>query len=438
MRAEVINPLRMSMKQYKYCPNYAYAAMVFSTTAGSVLASGFDLPDQDAFAVGRGLAVTATADNPSAIFYNPAGLTQLPGNNFEAGFYGISLEPEYKNPETGTTYGNQQPLSGVPQLFYSYGNAKHDFSLGLGFYAPSGLSMSWPSDTGFRTTGTQASLAEYAINPVVAYKICDSLSIGAGISANYANLDLREGILWPGQPYDQFRFQGDGWGVSGNFGVLWQPLQQLSFGAAMQTGAKMNLNGYTTAYNTVATPLPTSPYYYPAFAARTDAQMDFQFPLKVEGGISYRPTPKWNIEVDADYIDWQSTGTETIQQASDLASLYPKNIPIAFDWQSSWYYELGVTRYFDCGWHVSAGYIFNENSEPSSHYLPVVADEDRHFFSAGVGYKGRRFDFDVAYQFGYGPDRTVTGSAPSSSGQTADGTYSFISHAVAVSVGYHF
>ena len=69
MRAEVINPLRMSMKQYKYCPNYAYAAMVFSTTAGSVLASGFDLPDQDAFAVGRGLAVTATADNPDHWFH---------------------------------------------------------------------------------------------------------------------------------------------------------------------------------------------------------------------------------------------------------------------------------------------------------------------------------------------------------------------------------
>ena len=100
--------------------------------------------------------------------------------------------------------------------------------------------------------------------------------------------------------------------------------------------------------------------------------------------------------------------------------------------------QLGVTRYFDNGWHVSAGYIFNQNSVPSAHYNPLVADEDRHFFSVGVGRKGKQFDFDVAYQFGYGPDRTVSGSAPSAGGQTADGTYSFISHAVSVSVGWHF
>jgi len=427
-----------SMNRDKRCPKIGIAAAILSTLGGSALASGFDLPDVDAFAIGRGLAVTATADNPSAVFYNPAGLTQLTGNNFRAGFYGISLEPEYKNPETGATYGNRDPWNTLPQFFYSYGSAEHGYSVGLGVYSPSGMSASWPDNTGFRTTGTQGSLEQLAINPVVAYKLLDSLSVGAGLSANYANLDLRQGILWPGQPYDQFRFQGDGWGMSGNLGILWQPIKQLSFGAALQTGTKINLSGYTTAYNTVATPLPTAPYYYPAFSTRTDAQADFQFPLKAEGGVSYRPTPKWNIEFDADYIDWDSEGTVNIQQAEGFAPLIPKDVPLALDWESSWYYELGVTRYFDSGWHVSGGYIFNENSVPSSHYNPLVADEDRHFFSVGVGWKGKRFDFDVAYQFGWGPDRTVTGSAPSAAGQTADGTYSFQSQAVAVSVGYHF
>jgi long-chain fatty acid transport protein len=426
------------MNQHKHCPKLGYAAAVFSALSGSVYASGFDLPDQDAFAVGRGLAVTATADDPSAIFYNPAGLTQLTGNNIRAGAYAIDLQPQYKNPTTGATYGNRDPFGGIPQLFYSYSNADHGYSLGLGVYAPAGLSSSWPANTGFRTEGTQGSVAQYAINPVVAYKLCDSLSIGAGLSANYANVDLRQGILWPGQPVDQFRFQGDGWSMAGNFGILWQPITQLSFGAALQTGTKTDLKGYTTAYNDVATPLPTAPYYYPTFSKKTGATADFQFPLKAEGGISYRPTPKWNVEFDADYIDWDSEGTVNIQQSSAFPPLFPRDVPLALDWQSSWYYELGVTRYFDCGWHVSAGYIFNENTVPSAHYNPIVADEDRHFFSAGIGWKGKQFDFDIAYQFGYGPDHTVTGSAPSAAGQTADGTYSFISNAVAVSVGWHF
>jgi len=403
------------------------------------MATGFDLPDQDAFAIGRGLAVVASPENnASAIFYNPAGLTQLPGNNLRAGFYGIALEPEYKNPNTGQTFENQNKLGGIPQLFYSYGTDNHGLSFGLGIYAPSGLGVRWPDNTGFRTDGTKGSLEQIAINPVVAVKLLDSLSVGAGLSANYANLDLRQGLLWPGQPFDQFRFQGDGWGLSGNLGLLWQPVEKWSFGLSMQTGTKIDLKGYTTAYNTVGTPLPTPPYYYPAFSNKTGAQADFQFPLKVEGGVSFRPTPKWNIEVDADYIDWDSMGTVNIQQSSAFPPLLPQDIPVALQWQSSWYYELGVTRYLDNGWHVSAGYIFNQNSVPSSHYNPIVADEDRHFFSVGLGRKGKRFDFDIAYQFGFGPDRTVTGSAPSATGQTADGTYSYLSNAVAISVGYHF
>src|SRR5439155_10168116 len=73
-----------------------------------------------------------------------------------------------------------------------------------------------------------------------------------------------------------------------------------------------------------------------------------------------------------------------------------------------------------------------------ANYTPLVADLDRHFFSIGTGFKGERFNFDVAYQFGYGPPRTVTGSASSAARQTADGRYEFISHAIALTLGWHF
>jgi long-chain fatty acid transport protein len=112
------------------------------------------------------------------------------------------------------------------------------------------------------------------------------------------------------------------------------------------------------------------------------------------------------------------------------------------NWQPSWIYEFGVTRYFDNGWHVSAGYVYSENSVPDANYTPLAADLDRHFFSVGTGFKGKTFNFDVAYQFGYGPTRTVTGSEPSTAGhiagQTADGNYGFSSHAVMLTVGMHF
>jgi hypothetical protein len=64
-------------------------------------------------------------------------------------------------------------------------------------------------------------------------------------------------------------------------------------------------------------------------------------------------------------------------------------------------------------------------------------------FSVGTGGKGKNFNFDVADQSGHGPPHTVTGSTSSSppgltSGQTADGKHDFISHAMPMSVGWHF
>ena len=81
-------------------------------------------------------------------------------------------------------------------------------------------------------------------------------------------------------------------------------------------------------------------------------------------------------------------------------------------------------------------FVATADNPSAIYYNP--ADLDRHFLSVGFGHKGERFDFDVAYQFGYGPDRRVSGSAPSATGQTADGTYNFISHALSVSVSWHF
>jgi long-chain fatty acid transport protein len=218
--------------------------------------------------------------------------------------------------------------------------------------------------------------------------------------------------------------------VGYNLGLLWQPIDQISIGATFRSSTTITLAGQTDAEM-----LPHLPLTYRA------AQADFTFPLTAVFGISYRPTPQWNLEFDADYTDWSSFGTITIRQAPE--NFVPNTPTLILNWQASWMYEFGVTRYFDSGWHASAGFVFNENSVPNAYYTPLAADLDRYFFSVGAGHKGKRFDFDIAYQFGYGPAHTVTGSTPSTiggqiAGQTADGTYDFISHAVMVTVGMHF
>jgi long-chain fatty acid transport protein len=428
------------MKTYLRVTLKLLLPVIFASLPLTLLANGFLLPDQDAFATARGEAFVATADNASAIYYNPAGIAQLEGNNLRAGLYGIYLDPSYKPPGGGDTYHSSDHLAAVPQFFYAYSPKDFPLSFGLGVYSPFGLSTSWPQDTSFRTIATEASITYMRINPVVALKLAPNFSIGGGVTINYAGADLQQGLVWPTQPYDRFRFTGNGWGVGYNLGMLWKPHEKVSIGVSFRSATTIDLKGHTDAYNAVSLPSPPYPPYPPfsSFASHSTADANFSFPLNAAFGISYRPTPKWNLEFDADYTDWSSVGTLTIQQSSSLPPLMPQNVPTVLNWQPSWLYEFGVTRYFDNGWHVSAGYVYNENSVPDAHYTPMVADLDRHFFSVGTGHKGKVFDFDVAYQFSYGPDRTVTGSAPSAIGQTADGTYSSISHAVLLTVGMHF
>jgi long-chain fatty acid transport protein len=426
-----MNNPRPLIRQFVSC---GAAALSGLCTAIPAWAGGFDVPDQDAFVIGRGMAFVATADNPAAIYYNPAGITQLQGSNLRMGIYAIDLQVNYKSPSSGS-FDNQGTLHAIPQFYYTYTPESFPLSFGLGVFAPFGLSQQWPQDTGFRTVSTEGSLKYYTANPVVALRLGPTLSIGAGLTANYAQLDLQQGVIWPTQPNDEFRFQGDGWAVGYNLGILWKPHEKVALGVAFRSATTFDLQGQTDLYNNVTYgPIPVIPQQ--SVAASTKDPI----PLKVISGISFRPTPKWNFEFNADYTDWSCQDQLTIQQTGpSFLPLVPPTVNVPLQWESSWYYEFGATRYLGNGWLVSAGYIFNQNSVPSSHYSPLVADMDRHFFSLGTGYRGKRFDFDIAYQFGYGPTRTVSGSALSvPGGQTADGQYTFMSNAIAISVGVHF
>jgi long-chain fatty acid transport protein len=415
---------------------FLLTVLISGLSTWKVLANGFGLPDQDAFATARGEAFVATADNASAIYYNPAGIAQLTNSNFRGGVYGIYLQPSYRPPNSapnaGHAYYSSDNFAAIPQFFYTYKTKDAPFSFGLGVYAPYGGKTSWPQNTGFRTVAISGSLKYITINPVVALKILPSLSVGGGVMVNYAKIEMAQGLKPTQTPFtNSFSFNGDGWSVGYNAGILWQPYEKISFGATFRSSANVNFDGQTKFQQQPVIP-----------ESHRSAQAGFNFPLTTVAGISYRPTPKWNLEFDANYTDWSSFGTINLQQENPPPPL-KSNVPIRLNWQGSWMYEFGVTRYFDNGWHASAGYVFNQNSVPNKFYTPLAADMDRDFFSIGAGHNGKTFDFDLAYQFGYGPTHTVTGSTPSSTpgqfaGQTANGKYGFTSSALILSVGMHF
>lgn len=379
---------------------------------------GIRIADQDPSATARGNAFVATADTPGAVYYNPAGITQLPGHNFQAGGYGIYLESRYTAPN-GNAATTQNDFEGLPQLYYTFKPRNIPLGFGLGFYSPYGLGMDWPDDTGFRTVATEGRVTYLTINPVVAWQICPALSVAAGPTFNDGEVDLRRGLFLPG---DEFKFEGDDTDVGFNLGLWWQPHRQHVFGVSYRSATTMDFSGQTSVRS-----------FLPMILSGSEpASARMPFPQHIIVGWSFRPTPRWNLEFNLDWTDWDRLDDVTLQKASG-----PVAMP--FQWRSSFFYEWGLTRDFKNGFHASAGYIFSENSVPDSVFTPLVPDSDRHIFSVGGGWKADHWRWDLAYQYAFGPSREISESSITSSfDKSANGRYQFSSHACTLSIGYQF
>ncbi|MEO7298230.1 MAG: outer membrane protein transport protein [Verrucomicrobiota bacterium] len=384
-------------------------------------ALGFRIPNQDAEATGRGNAFTATANNPSAIYYNPAGITQLEGLNAQVGFHIISVNSHYESATTGKKSDTEFDVLPVPQAYYTYSPKESPLSYGLGIYVPYGLGLEWPEDTGFRTLAIRGQLNYTTINPVFAYQVCPSLSIAAGPTINYARLKLKQGILAPG---DSFKFDGEDTAFGFNCGILWQPFEKWSFGANYRSETTMDFEGQADVQSVVPAAVPSGSKHSVASAPFAQFAM---------AGISFRPSEKWNIEVGVDWTDWDSLNTVTFKHTS----LGDINFPL--NWESSFLYELGASRYFENGYFLSAGYFYSQNSTSERSFNPIVPDTDLHVGSLGFGYKGEHWRWALSGQIIIGPTRTVDSSKSTSLvGQSANGKYHWFNQAVNVSVGYHF
>ncbi len=378
-----------------------------------VSASGTRVGFKDAFAMGRGNAFVATADNPSAVYYNPAGLTQLSGQRLEATIYDVSLQSDYRS-ATGNA-SMDDSYHAVPQIFYSDKPGDGPWAFGLGIYAPFGLSTEWPANSPLRTFALKNEQTTLTFNLSAAYQVSPALSVGGGLTYTHATTDLRRALGIFG-PTDLFRFKGSGDALGFTLGALWKPAPEHSFGLSYQSNSSINLKGTTDTIPLVS---------------GEPSSATFAFPEVVIAGYSYRPTPQWNIEVNLDWTNWNRLKTVTITKASGA-------VPLAFDWQSGFFYELGATRYLSENWNVSAGYLYTENSVPDATYTPAVPDSNRSFYSLGLGYSSGNIAANLAWQHADGGTRTVTGSPPSLIGATADGSYRNAINAIALSFEYRF
>jgi long-chain fatty acid transport protein len=398
----------------------------------AVEGDGFRLIDHGAAATAQGAAFAAQADDPSAVHYNPAGMTQLPGFQMYSGISLISSTTHFTSPSGATSHGGSGGLLSPPpsRFFLTYGlghlglAALEGLTLGLGLTSTFGIATTYPDSGPLSQVATHGALPLLDIKPTAAYRLTPYLAIGAG-------LDI----------YTFASFVGDGHAEQKRrAGPEFAPL-------GIPTGARLEVNGTDTAVgfnlSALITPLRTGgkPRLNLGIVYRSPVTLDlsgdflvngtraagaaFQIELPwsltgaVAGWIFRDDEREWKLEVDVDYVDWSSFKNLDVKLSNGVTLPFPQK------WHSSYTVMIG-TEYkwlgsLLPGWDVAAraGYVRSATPVPTGTFTAVVPDSDYNAFSVGLGFLCRTagrwlgslspaaIGIDLAYQAFVHDSRTI-------------------------------
>jgi long-chain fatty acid transport protein len=182
-------------KPFVLCPVFVISLLCLS---GLAFGNGFDIYEQSAKAVGMAGAFTAQADDPSAIFFNPAGITQLDGTQVSVGACLIMPTMQFQsngNAIMGSYPGQTAKIKDhtwvIPNAYVTY-KINDMVSVGMGSFSHFGLGVEWGGSWEGRFTpgSTKTILTTTSISPVIALKPLENLSIGFGPYIQYFNIKL--------------------------------------------------------------------------------------------------------------------------------------------------------------------------------------------------------------------------------------------------------
>jgi long-chain fatty acid transport protein len=397
----------------------------------SALGAGFALMNQGTEAMAQGNAFVAEADNASAIFYNPAGLSQLKRPQFYQGSFLTYPDREFQ----GTGQFAETVHRAYPTITAYFAYPVNDrVALGLGFFSPFGLGSSWPAEWAGRYLITYSTLKTYNVNPVVSVKLLDNLSLAAGLDVMWSSVRMKKKFPMPfGLPDGESNLGGDGNGVGYNLGVLYEPLGGLKLGVAYRSEIFVKHKGE------LATSLPIGAF------PNIGGSANITYPPTVTMGINYSRLKPFTFELDATWTGW-STYDElrvTLDKPIFVNGVLTNSLVTPKNWHDAWAFRFGANYEVKEGMKVRAGYIYDLTPVPSGSFDPQLPDANRHVFSVGGDLKIKRFTLGVAYNYilieGRSKSNAIgTNGVPLPAAFQANGPYRSDVHILGLSWSFQF
>ncbi len=385
----------------------------------SVYGSGFALFEAGARASALMGTMVARADDPSAIFYNPAGLIQLPGFRVMGGLSFIIPRTEIvthiEGVDTPTLMDSH--VSVVPHFFTCYRIADR-VSLGFGLNSPFGLGIKYSDTWPGAANIIKADIQTLNLNPTMAVKITDFLAAGAGLDIMYFKFDMRRLLPLPLVGPQTLHLEGDTWGLGFNVGLHLKPVDFFSLGISYRSQVRQQITG----------PARFQPYN----ALNAPASGSIILPDMIFTGFMVRPLDKLSVEVGAIWTRWSLFKSFNVKFDNPLGTLSERK-----NWHDTWRGQVGV-EYRALPWlDLRGGYSLENEPMPDSYadYL-VPSSERRHNFSFGTGFRWRAMTVDLAYTLVYMPNHSANHSL--ATGVFPSSYQGRLSQVVVCSLGYKF
>ncbi|MBQ3060085.1 MAG: transporter [Desulfovibrio sp.] len=371
---------------------FCFACLLLAATASAALAEGFALYEWSARGMALGRGLVGRADDASAIAYNAAGITQLPGTHLMGG---LAFIAPMGTLDMGVSGGGSHSTTTKPKTWMApHGYVSHqltdDLWLGLGMFSRFGVGNSYDENWVGRYNVYDVGLQTFSFVPTLAWKINDMVSVSAGPEILYADIYIKNKIPTMFGADNDMKIKGDGWGIGAHLGLHLRFNEQWSLGLAYKSQMTLNVNGKAK----FARQENNAPFAQMANIPETrdtDVEATVQLPDSLALGIAYKPLDNLSFEVGAMWTRWSTYNALNMYFDSGYNSINNK------EWRDNWAFNASVEYKPLDWWALRAGIVYETSPVKEEHVDFWMPTNGRTILSLGTGFKWNNWTADLAY-----------------------------------------
>ena len=441
-------------------------------------AQGYGVYEQGTCAMGRaGTGVAAPCADGSSLFFNPAGMVAAEGRQIAIGGTGIAVSGSFTNDVTGLSTDLNSAVYPVPHVYLVQPVRGGRAAVGIGAFAPYGLTTEWPETFEGRFLGYRSKIQAVYIQPTIAIRLTDQVSFGAGLDVSLVSVQLRQrlelssqiasppfvtfgnlGIPY-GTEFGDVNLTGSGHGIGYHLGLMLTPVDKISIGARYLSRQLVTVDGATAEISQIQTgiilppnnpvglaqgntgPIPLDVLLAPQFGAggpltNQEGSTYLRLPEQLVVGAAWQATPKARLLFDVQYTNW------TVFEKLDLQFEKLGQRVIEENYRKAYGYRMGGEYAFSPTTTARLGYYTHSAAAPPETVTPNLPEGGRNSFTVGLGTRlGRSLSVDLAYQYIDQADRrgrTVEPNPALPGASNNNGLYKFKAHLFGATFAYAF